>query len=70
MSALGKLLKRAEPFRNAILADGQAMIQLKPLLRGNYNSSDNDDVCDWIAPVRWEIKVPKKEAVKRLLSRA
>lgn len=63
---IGEILKKAEPIRKMSLSEGQSFIQLKPSMRGVYNASDDDDVCDWIAPVRWEIKVPKSQAVKEM----
>ena len=63
---VGEILKKADPFGKAILADGQTIIQIKSSLKGIYNPSDDDDVCDWVTPVKWEIKVPKIKAVKEI----
>ena len=63
---IGEVLNKAEPFRNASLPGGKTLMQLRPVLRGVYNAGDDDNTCDWVVPVRWELKVPKTLAVKEL----
>ena len=60
---LGKVTKKAVPFRNAILADGQHLANVP--IQGKYNDSENDDICDWIVLIEWQYAVSKNEAVRQ-----
>ena len=60
---IGKIIKKAVPFRDAKLADGRQLVNL-PLV-GSYNENRNDDKCDWIALVDWEFAVDKNEAIRQ-----
>ena len=58
-----KIIHPATPFRDAILDSGQRLMNVEGLL-GRYNSSEDDDYCDWIAWVEWEVRADKPHAIK------
>jgi hypothetical protein len=64
---VGTVTKIAMRFQEAVLADGKTELmdlQQKGNLVGNYNSSSDDDKCDWIVLVKWEKAVEKNLAVR------
>jgi len=60
---IGVVTKKAKPVRLASLAAGQAFM-LTPM-DGKYNASEDDDTCDWIVLVDWQLSVPKTYAVRQ-----
>ena len=59
---VGTVIQKAVPFRLAKI-DNQRLIDLG--LVGEYNDSDNDDICDWVAFVKWEHSVGKEQAIRQ-----
>lgn len=57
----GLVIKKSIPFKEAILNNGKRLSDMK--LEGKYGSSDDYDMCDWIALVDWEYTVDKNQAV-------
>jgi hypothetical protein len=62
---VGRVTKKANPFRNALDKNGVALQSL-PLV-GQYNAGDDDDICDWIVLVDWQLAVPKESACPGVL---
>lgn len=60
---IGTVDKRAVPFRQAVLADGRRLAEVD--LEGEYNDSEDDNLCDWIALVDWKYTVGKEQAVRQ-----
>lgn len=59
---IGTVMQKAVPFREAKLPDGQHLLDL---VVGEYNYSEDNDECDWIAFVTWKYKVEKDRAVRQ-----
>jgi hypothetical protein len=59
---VGTITKPAMPFREATLEDGTRFVDLT--LAGTYNDSDDEDISDWVACIKWESKVGKDKAVR------
>lgn len=60
---IGTVTQKAVPFRRAKLGDGRPLSNVD--LVGEYNDSEDDDTCDWIAFVRWEYAVEKDQAIRQ-----
>lgn len=64
---IGTVTKKAQPFRVATLNDEQTRLldlyQSNQLL-GNYNATQDEDKCDWIVLVQWDVVVDKRQAVR------
>ena len=63
ITSIGKITKKAVPFRDAVLANDQQLRNIP--LEGKYNDSNDDVTCDWIALVDWELAVDKRQAVRQ-----
>lgn len=64
---IGTVTRKAQLFREATLDDEQ--IRLLDLyqsnqLSGKYNATQDDDKCDWIVLVQWDVVVDKRQAVR------
>lgn len=59
---IAKIKSKAVPFREARTTDGTKLSALP--LTGTYNASQDDDTCDWIALVEWEVSVERNKAVR------
>jgi hypothetical protein len=60
---IATVTQKAVPFREARLDDGRLLSAMK--LDGEYNASEDDDTCDWVAFVKWEYEVDKDQAVRQ-----
>jgi hypothetical protein len=59
---VGKVIGPAKPAREFRLKDGTLLIDkpgLAPNIHDNLNNLDN---CEWMAPIRWEVTVPRTKA--------
>ncbi|MBE7552343.1 MAG: PD-(D/E)XK nuclease family protein [Anaerolineales bacterium] len=64
---IGIVIKPATPFQEATLIDGitkLADLHRAGELQGVYNSSYDNDICDWIVLVEWERSVEKSQAAR------
>ena len=59
---VGKVVGSAKPAREFRLSDGTLLIDkpdVAPNIRDNLTDLDN---CEWMAPIRWEVTVPRTKA--------
>jgi hypothetical protein len=63
---VGRITKLAVPFRKAVLDDGRSLLELyqNGKLHGTYDSSSDNENCDWIALVSWINTVKKNNAIE------